>query len=122
MMAKQGYGALCDLILALLPWRIVWNLHMRQRLKIGIALAMSSGVFASACGIAKAIHLIGLSMRSDQTCMSHGSHVTNIYLTVLRRYRFHPPLELQRNHLNCCRRLPTDIPPPHREVCLRFRE
>lgn len=33
-----------DATLALLPWKIVWNLQMRTQEKWGVALAMSMGV------------------------------------------------------------------------------
>lgn len=33
-----------DVVLALLPWSVIWGLQMRRKEKIGIALAMSMGV------------------------------------------------------------------------------
>jgi hypothetical protein len=39
-----GYSALMDFVLALLPWKIVWNLQMRKVEKLGVAFAMSLGV------------------------------------------------------------------------------
>lgn len=33
-----------DVSLALLPWKILWNVQMRTAEKIGIGLAMSLGV------------------------------------------------------------------------------
>ncbi|KAK3985221.1 hypothetical protein QBC44DRAFT_405361, partial [Cladorrhinum sp. PSN332] len=52
-MFAAGYSALTDIVLALLPWKIVWNLQMEQREKIGVALAMSLGVFAGATALVK---------------------------------------------------------------------
>lgn len=39
-----GYSALMDFVLALLPWKIVWNLQMKKKEKFGVATAMSLGV------------------------------------------------------------------------------
>lgn len=33
-----------DILLALLPWSVVWNLQMKKQEKIGVAVAMSMGV------------------------------------------------------------------------------
>jgi hypothetical protein len=33
-----------DVILALLPWAVLWNLEMKKREKVGITLAMSMGI------------------------------------------------------------------------------
>jgi len=33
-----------DVVLALLPWSVIWGLQMRKKEKIGVALAMSMGV------------------------------------------------------------------------------
>ncbi|ERT01090.1 hypothetical protein HMPREF1624_02329 [Sporothrix schenckii ATCC 58251] len=48
-----SYSAFCDLALALLPWRILLRCRMYRREKIGVALAMSMGIFACATGVAK---------------------------------------------------------------------
>jgi len=33
-----------DLVLALLPWKIIWVLQLKRAEKVGIAVAMSMGV------------------------------------------------------------------------------
>ncbi len=33
-----------DFVLAFLPWKIVWNLQMKNKEKFGVAAAMSLGV------------------------------------------------------------------------------
>jgi hypothetical protein len=33
-----------DVLLAMLPWKIIWNLQMKRREKIGVGLAMSMGI------------------------------------------------------------------------------
>jgi hypothetical protein len=39
-----GYSAAMDIILALLPWKLVWPLNMRRKEKIGVIVAMSMGI------------------------------------------------------------------------------
>jgi len=39
-----AYSGLMDVVLALLPWSVIWGLQMRKKEKIGVALAMSMGV------------------------------------------------------------------------------
>lgn len=43
-LAAGAYSGTMDLLLALLPWAILWKLQMKKREKFGIALAMSMGV------------------------------------------------------------------------------
>ena len=38
------YSGVMDIVLALLPWTLVWGLQMKRKEKIGISLAMSMGV------------------------------------------------------------------------------
>lgn len=33
-----------DFILSVLPWLVLWDLEMKKREKVGIALAMSMGI------------------------------------------------------------------------------
>ncbi|TDZ61815.1 hypothetical protein CTRI78_v004060 [Colletotrichum trifolii] len=49
------YSAICDFILALLPWKMIFNLQMKKSERIGIAVALSMGVFAGVTGIMKAV-------------------------------------------------------------------
>ena len=46
-------SAAMDIILALLPWTIIWQLTMRRVEKIGVAVCMSMGIFAGIIGIVK---------------------------------------------------------------------
>ncbi|KAH7038982.1 hypothetical protein B0J12DRAFT_764519 [Macrophomina phaseolina] len=48
-----AYSAAMDIILALLPWKVIMILNMRRAEKVGVALAMSMGIFAGAAAIAK---------------------------------------------------------------------
>ncbi|KAK3381200.1 hypothetical protein B0H63DRAFT_396245 [Podospora didyma] len=50
-----SYSAAMDFILAFLPWPLVWGLQMRKQEKLGVALAMSLGVFAGITAIMKCI-------------------------------------------------------------------
>jgi len=47
--------AAVDIILALLPWKIIWDLQMKKIEKIGVGVAMSCGLFAGAVTIVKAV-------------------------------------------------------------------
>ncbi|KKK14913.1 hypothetical protein AOCH_001209 [Aspergillus ochraceoroseus] len=62
-----AYSGMQDFILALLPWTIVWNLQMKKKEKIGVAIAMSLGVFAGAAAIVKTCYLVTLSAKADFT-------------------------------------------------------
>ncbi|KAM7183875.1 hypothetical protein V8F33_013326 [Rhypophila sp. PSN 637] len=48
-----AYSGLMDIVLALLPSSVLWNLQIRRKEKIGIAVAMSMGVFAGGAAIVK---------------------------------------------------------------------
>ncbi|KAJ4387463.1 hypothetical protein N0V93_008055 [Gnomoniopsis smithogilvyi] len=50
-----SYSALIDIILAFLPWKFVWSLQMKTKEKVGVALAMSLGVFAGITSIFKTL-------------------------------------------------------------------
>jgi len=41
---KSAYSAAMDIILALLPWKLLWTLQMKRKERIGAAIAMSMGV------------------------------------------------------------------------------
>ncbi|ERT03314.1 hypothetical protein HMPREF1624_01625 [Sporothrix schenckii ATCC 58251] len=56
-----GYSAVMDFVLALLPWKIVWQLQMRRPEKLGVAVAMSLGVVAGATAIVKTSQIPTLS-------------------------------------------------------------
>lgn len=51
--ADIAYSAAMDITLALLPWRLIWGLQMKMKEKIGVAVAMSCGVFAGITAIIK---------------------------------------------------------------------
>jgi len=39
-----GYSAAMDIVLALLPWPLIWKLQMKKKEKLGVAIAMSLGI------------------------------------------------------------------------------
>lgn len=49
------YSAACDFILALLPWKMIFNLQMKRSERISVAIALSMGVLAGVTGIMKAV-------------------------------------------------------------------
>ncbi|KAI0132847.1 hypothetical protein BJ170DRAFT_263628 [Xylariales sp. AK1849] len=55
-----AYSAAMDLVLASMPWVLLWDLRMSKREKLGVAVAMSMGVFAAATGIIKCIKIESL--------------------------------------------------------------
>ncbi|TLD07081.1 hypothetical protein PgNI_10907 [Pyricularia grisea] len=48
-----AYSGAMDIILALLPWRIIWKLTINKKEKLGVMVAMSMGLFAGAVSFAK---------------------------------------------------------------------
>ncbi|TDZ24740.1 hypothetical protein Cob_v002411 [Colletotrichum orbiculare MAFF 240422] len=48
-----GYSALMDILLAMLPWKLIWGLQMKMKEKIGVGVAMSMGVLAGSTAIVK---------------------------------------------------------------------
>ncbi|KAK3496028.1 hypothetical protein B0T13DRAFT_529124 [Neurospora crassa] len=51
------YSGTMDIVLAVLPWKIIWILTMNKAEKVGITVAMSMGVFAGVASIIKASEL-----------------------------------------------------------------
>ncbi|KAK3326664.1 hypothetical protein B0H66DRAFT_472667 [Apodospora peruviana] len=49
----SAYSGILDLVFAIIPWKIIMNLQMDFKEKIGVALAMSMGVFAAASAFIK---------------------------------------------------------------------
>ncbi|KAG7054304.1 putative integral membrane protein [Colletotrichum scovillei] len=62
-----AYSAFMDFFLSLLPWKIVWPMHLSTREKVGICVAMSMGIFAGATGVVKVIYLFGFDSLSADT-------------------------------------------------------
>ncbi|KAK3326991.1 hypothetical protein B0T19DRAFT_420540 [Cercophora scortea] len=59
----SAYSGILDLVLAIIPWKIIMNLQMHTREKFGVALAMSMGVFAAASAFIKCSSLPQLGSR-----------------------------------------------------------
>ncbi|KAE9369367.1 hypothetical protein N431DRAFT_380251 [Stipitochalara longipes BDJ] len=53
-MASSAFSGAMDILLAFIPWKMVWNLQMKE--KVGVATAMSMGVFAGAAAITKSVY------------------------------------------------------------------
>ncbi|KAE9372547.1 hypothetical protein N431DRAFT_408830 [Stipitochalara longipes BDJ] len=56
-MVSGAYGGCMDMVLALLPWKMIWGLQMKKKEKFAIALAMSMGIFAGAMAIIKTVYM-----------------------------------------------------------------
>ncbi|SPO07115.1 uncharacterized protein DNG_09809 [Cephalotrichum gorgonifer] len=52
-MFATSYSGAMDITLSILPWKIIWNLRMTRREKIGVLVAMSMGAFAGAISFVK---------------------------------------------------------------------
>ncbi|KAK3400375.1 hypothetical protein B0T20DRAFT_435484 [Sordaria brevicollis] len=52
---------IADFFFALMPWIFLWKLNMNQREKMVIAISMSLGVIAGACGIKRTLEVPNLS-------------------------------------------------------------
>ncbi|KAI1369946.1 hypothetical protein F5Y08DRAFT_291778 [Xylaria arbuscula] len=55
----SGYSGAMDVLLALLPWKIIWKMEMTRKERIGAICAMSLGLFAATIALAKIYALIG---------------------------------------------------------------
>ncbi|RWA05653.1 hypothetical protein EKO27_g9454 [Xylaria grammica] len=55
----QSYSGAVDILLALLPWKIIWNMDMSRKERFGAICAMSLGIFAGTIALAKIYSLIG---------------------------------------------------------------
>ncbi|KAF3389232.1 hypothetical protein F1880_004088 [Penicillium rolfsii] len=62
-----AYSGCMDVILALLPWVVLWNLEMKKREKAGIALAMSMGIIAAIAAFIKTSKLVNVAQVQDFT-------------------------------------------------------
>ena len=54
---SAAYSAAMYFMLALLPWKFLWGLHMKRGEKIGVGVAMSMGVFAGVTALIKTAKL-----------------------------------------------------------------
>ncbi|KAI0514969.1 hypothetical protein F5B22DRAFT_647161 [Xylaria bambusicola] len=56
---SAAYSGATDILLALLPWKIIWKMEMTKKERIGAICAMSLGLFAGTIALAKIYALIG---------------------------------------------------------------
>lgn len=64
---QASFSSFSDLVLALFPLLIIWNLQMKWAVKLGLGCAMSLGLIATGAAIVKTIQLQDLTARSDYT-------------------------------------------------------
>ncbi|KAL2166460.1 hypothetical protein VTG60DRAFT_2744 [Thermothelomyces hinnuleus] len=55
------YSGVMDIILAVVPWKIIWTLTMNRKEKVGVMVAMSMGIFAGITSIIKITQLPSIS-------------------------------------------------------------
>ncbi|OHE95190.1 hypothetical protein CORC01_09577 [Colletotrichum orchidophilum] len=66
----SAYSVFLDFLLSLLPWKIIWPLHLSTKDRVGICVAMSMGFGAGATGIVKIFHLFSLQSTSAKSYSS----------------------------------------------------
>ncbi|EEH05525.1 integral membrane protein [Histoplasma capsulatum G186AR] len=64
---QGSFSAASDLVLALYPVFIIWQLQMARNIKIGLTCVLALGVVATAAAVVKTIFLAELVARSDYT-------------------------------------------------------
>ncbi|KAK4226423.1 hypothetical protein QBC38DRAFT_230850 [Podospora fimiseda] len=62
-----GYSGIMDVILAFIPWPLMWKITMDRREKIGVAIAMSMGVVAGVTSFVKMAMLPNLTGDPTET-------------------------------------------------------
>ncbi|KAK6071149.1 hypothetical protein SCUP234_09852 [Seiridium cupressi] len=62
------YTAAIDFFLAVFPWFILWNLKMKRKERLTIAVGLSLGIIAGVCGIVRAVVLERIDAKSDYPC------------------------------------------------------
>ncbi|KAK4148684.1 hypothetical protein C8A00DRAFT_47524 [Chaetomidium leptoderma] len=55
------YSGVMDIVLAIMPWKIIWALTMNRKEKIGVMVAMSMGIFAGITSLIKITQLPSIS-------------------------------------------------------------
>ncbi|KAB5518153.1 hypothetical protein GE09DRAFT_1066142 [Coniochaeta sp. 2T2.1] len=61
-----AYSGAMDIVLAVVPWKIIWTLTMNKKEKFGVLVAMSMGIFAGITSLIKITTLPGIG-NSDFT-------------------------------------------------------
>ncbi|KAI0186637.1 hypothetical protein EV127DRAFT_167226 [Xylaria flabelliformis] len=59
-----AYSGIMDILLALLPWKIIWNMNMSRKERFGAICAMSLGILAGTISLIKIFALTG-TIQSD---------------------------------------------------------
>jgi hypothetical protein len=65
--AAGAYSGCMDVVMAVLPWRIIWETRMEPKEKAGVLVAMSMGLCAGAAAFSKCSQIPQISL-FDQTC------------------------------------------------------
>ncbi|KAK9787634.1 putative Integral membrane protein pth11 [Seiridium cardinale] len=60
-----AYTAAIDFFLAVFPWFVLWNLKMKRKERLTIAIGLSLGIIAGVCGIVRAVVLERIDAKSD---------------------------------------------------------
>ncbi|KAJ4393073.1 hypothetical protein N0V93_002280 [Gnomoniopsis smithogilvyi] len=63
--AHTSFNGACDAFLAVLPATMIWNLHMKTRMKVGLAVLLGMSALALVGLIMKCVYLDALSYEGD---------------------------------------------------------
>ncbi|CAN8097797.1 unnamed protein product [Discula destructiva] len=63
--AHTAFNGLCDVLLAVLPATMLWNLNMATRLKVGLAILLGMSAIALVGLVMKCVYLDALSYEGD---------------------------------------------------------
>ncbi|KAL1893490.1 hypothetical protein Sste5346_006318 [Sporothrix stenoceras] len=58
---SSSYSGVMDVVLAIIPWTLLWNVQMRLKEKIGVLVAMSMGILAGIVAFIKCAKINNLS-------------------------------------------------------------
>ncbi|OLN91607.1 hypothetical protein CCHL11_06613 [Colletotrichum chlorophyti] len=64
---NTGFNIFTDIVLATLPIPIIWNLHMKRKVRLYVIGILSLGYFAVAMGVVKAIYQLAYGTDPDKT-------------------------------------------------------
>ena len=78
-MNSAGWAAASDVVLALYPVIVFWNLKISLRMKIGLCLLMAGGLVAAVGGVMKTINIKFIEAQKDKNCTSR--HISQPHLS-----------------------------------------
>lgn len=65
-----SYSGAMDIVLAMIPWKIIWGLKMSRKEKIGVLFAMSMGILAGIISIVKIMTLFSIGSKDNSASIN----------------------------------------------------